>query len=305
MWLILLLYALFASVFTIGKIALVHASPALLVGIRMSLAGLCLIGFVAIFRSGQFKLSSYTWWRVFLLGLINIYLVNILEFEALRNLSSFKTCFFYSLSPFLSALFAYFLLNERLSSKKWLGLIVGMSGVLPLMVIQSSREDIQDFFQLPSINELLIFLAVCASVYGWILMRQVIQKDGFSPIMANGVSMAFGGLLALTHFGLFEGFALPAAVDLPVVIVCTLLLLVISNFICYNLYGYLLQHYSVTFLSFAGFSTPFFTALFGWLLLGEKVTWEFYLAAGLVFCGLILFYREEMQPKPVAVAAPV
>jgi drug/metabolite transporter (DMT)-like permease len=75
-----------------------------------------------------------------------------------------------------------------------------------------------------------------------------------------------------------------------------LLLIAISNLICYNLYGYLLKKYSVTFVSFAGFITPLFTALFGWWYLGEVVTWPFYVSAIIVFAGLCIFNQEELYP---------
>ena len=76
---------------------------------------------------------------------------------------------------------------------------------------------------------------------------------------------------------------------------CTLALIIVSNFICYNLYGYLLKRYSATFISFAGFVTPLFTALFGWYYLGETITASFYISAAIVFVGLFMFYQEELK----------
>ncbi|MCV5950917.1 DMT family transporter, partial [Escherichia coli] len=63
----------------------------------------------------------------------------------------------------------------------------------------------------------------------------------------------------------------------------------------YNLYGTLLKRYSATFMSFAGFTTPLFTALFGWLVLGEIVTWPFYVSFCIVLLGLVLFDQEELK----------
>ncbi|MEX0672178.1 MAG: hypothetical protein WD068_02370 [Candidatus Babeliales bacterium] len=41
--------------------------------------------------------------------------------------------------------------------------------------------------------------------------------------------------------------------------------------------------------------TQFFTAFYGWLMLGEKVGWHFFMGAGIVFAGLMLFYSEEIR----------
>jgi drug/metabolite transporter (DMT)-like permease len=65
--------------------------------------------------------------------------------------------------------------------------------------------------------------------------------------------------------------------------------------ICYNLYGYLLRRFSATFMSFAGLTTPLFTALFGWIFLGEVASPAFYLSFSILSVGLLLFYQEELK----------
>jgi drug/metabolite transporter (DMT)-like permease len=107
--------------------------------------------------------------------------------------------------------------------------------------------------------------------------------------MANGVSMLIGGILALGHSYSTEEWNPFPVTHYSVFFECTLLLILISNLICYNLYGMLLKRYSATFISFAGFTTPLFTALFGWLLLGETVSLSFYLSFFIVLSGLVLF----------------
>ncbi|MFI5344385.1 MAG: EamA family transporter, partial [Chlamydiales bacterium] len=65
--------------------------------------------------------------------------------------------------------------------------------------------------------------------------------------------------------------------------------------ICYNLYGYLLKKYSPVFMSFAGFTTPLFTALFGWFFLNEVVTWPFYLSFFMVLTGLCIYDQDQLK----------
>ncbi|HXW85711.1 MAG TPA: EamA family transporter, partial [Candidatus Bathyarchaeia archaeon] len=74
----------------------------------------------------------------------------------------------------------------------------------------------------------------------------------------------------------------------------TLWLLIASNIIGYNMYSWLLSYYSVTFLSFAGFITPLFAALFGWFFLGEIIPWQFWVTMGGVFVSLYVFYLDEL-----------
>ena len=140
MFLILLLYALFASVFIIAKSGLMVTEPFFFVGTRMLLAGIILLGY-QIARREKFTFNRATWVRLFLLALFNIYLTNVFEFWGLRYLTSSKTCFIYSLSPFLSALFSYFLFSEKLTANKWMGLTIGFMGFLPILLNQTSTEE--------------------------------------------------------------------------------------------------------------------------------------------------------------------
>lgn len=295
MFYVLLLYALFASVFTIAKTGLEFSSPLFLVGTRMVLAGVLLIGYQLIVKKQSLSLGRKAWGRLLLLAFFNIYLTNALEFWGLRFLTSSKTCFIYSLSPFLSALFSYFLFAEKLSIKKWLGLMVGFLGFIPILMSQTSSEAETGHFFFFSWAELAVMSAAICSVYGWILLKQLVNEHELSPLMANGVSMFVGGVLALGHSYGSENWNPFPVTNYPIFLECTLLLILISNLICYNLYGVLLKRYSATFMSFAGFTTPLFAALFGWLMLGEVVTWPFYISFLIVFLGLLLFDQEELK----------
>jgi len=295
MFLVILLYALFASVFTIAKTGLEFASPLFFVGSRMLLAGILMLTYQYFFNRQSFVLKKADFGKFFQLALFNIYLTNILEFWGLQYLTSFKTCFIYSLSPFLSAILSYFMFAERMNQKKFLGLIIGFAGFLPILLNETSTEELTGQFFFFSGAELAVIGAAAAAVYGWTLLRKLIKENGYTPFMANGVSMAMGGVMALMHSLLVEDWNPIPVSEFAPFLDCALLLILISNLICYNLYGYLLKKYSATFVSFAGFITPLFTALFGWFYLGEVVTWPFYISAIIVFIGLIIFNQEELK----------
>lgn len=296
MFWVIFVYALFASVFTTAKEALEYASPFFLVGSRMFVAGLILLSYQYFFDRKHFKLKASNLKPLFLMALFTIYLTNVLEFWGLKYLTSFKTCFIYSLSPFLSVLLSYLMLGEVLTKKKWAGLILGFLGFLPIMMSSTAQEEMTGQFWIFSWAELAVVMAVFCSVYGWILLKQMVtDEEGCSPVMANGVSMLLGGIFALIQSRVSEPWdPLPITNFLSFAIYASILI-VISNLIAYNLYGYLLKRYSATFMSFAGLTTPLFTALFGWIFLGEVVSWPFYLSFAIVFSGLLLFNQEELQ----------
>jgi drug/metabolite transporter (DMT)-like permease len=295
MFLVLMLYGMFASVFTIAKLGMEYTQPLFLVGTRMFLAGIIMLGYQFLFCRQETINSNVNFRRIFWLAIFNIYLTNVFEFWGLKYLTSFKTCFIYSLSPFFAALLSYFVFAEKISWKKWTGLLIGFLGFIPILLNENSNEQELGHFWIFSWAELAVMGASICSVYGWIVLRQIVRDDGTSPFLANGYSMLLGGALALFHSWLVEDWnPFPVTEFLPFA-ECTVLLLVISNLICYNLYGSLLKKFSATFMSLAGFTTPFFTAFFGWLFLGETISWAFYVSAAFVFLGLVTFYQEELQ----------
>lgn len=312
MFFVILLYALFASVFTISKTGLEYAQPFFFVGVRMLMAGVILIGYLYFFNRKELRFNKAHIWRLLQLAAFNIYLTNVFEFWGLKYLTSFKTCFIYSLSPFVSALLSFFIFSDKMSGKKLLGLLVGFAGFIPILLNQTSSEEQTGHFFFLSWAEIAVVCAAISSVYGWILLKQLVQENEYSPMLVNGLSMTIGGAMALFHSSLTETwdpFPVQAGGAIPF-IECAILLMIISNLICYNLYGHLLKQFSATFISFVGFTTPFFTALFGWFYLGEVVTWPFYVSSAIVFSGLLLFYQEELKvgytststslPEPVA-----
>ena len=199
MFLVFLLYALFALLFPLSKASLSYSEPFFLIGSRMTFAGLLLLSYEGIKDKSQLQLGKKSFLLLFALGFLNIYLTNIAEIWGIKHLVSAKACLLYSLSPFLAALFSYFILSESLSLKKYLGLGIGFLGLLPSFWdcwITDSGELEHGIF---SFGELSILLAVVSSVLGWILLKKVLQETKVKTLVANGYSMLLGGCLAMLH----------------------------------------------------------------------------------------------------------
>ncbi|MDP1836232.1 MAG: DMT family transporter [Chlamydiales bacterium] len=293
--LIIVLYSLFASVFTIAKIGLGYTQPFFFVGTRMVFAGVLMLAYMWFTNPNSVKIHRGTVKRLLALAFFNIYLTNAMEFWGLKYLTSFKTCFIYSLSPFMAALFSFLVFDERMTNRKWIGLSIGFMGFVPILFQMGGQDAEMIYGGIFSLPELAVVVAAIASSYGWIVMRQLIREDGYHPMIANGFSMLVGGFFALAHSGLAETWQPFPVTDYVVFTECTLLLVLISNILAYNLYGFLLKRFTATFLSFSGFMCPLLAAFFGWLVLGETITLMFMSSAAVVFAGLIVFYQEELR----------
>jgi drug/metabolite transporter (DMT)-like permease len=303
MLLVILLFALFASLFGISKETLNYSEPFFLIGSRMTFAGLLLLSHQYFFNRSAFKIKAAHLKSLFLLGLLNIYITNITEIWGLQHMVSAKACLIYSLSPFLAAIVAYFILKETLSSKKWLGLTIGFMGLIPIFMTQSPSEQGPESLSFISLAEIALLTAVFCSVYGWTLLKKIINDYHYTPLMANGISMTLGGTFALLHsyFAGEQWNPIPVTTMGPF-LQNTLLMCLISNIVCYNLYGYLLKRYSATFMSFSGLVTPFFASFFGWYFLGETITWHYFASMAVFACGLTIFYQEELKREKLFVS---
>lgn len=310
MIIVLIVYMLFASTFTLGKIALGYCEPIFFVAIRMLTAGFLLLSYEYLTNRAHWKFDFSEWFAYLKLIVFHIFVSFNLEFWALKYVSGAKACLIYNLSPFITALYAYHLLKEHLHTQQILGLILGFTGFFPILLASAPLEDLAGSILNISLPEIALLGAVASSAFGWITFKKLV-RHGHSFVFVNGIAMLGGGILSLFSSFLIEGmpkFKVPAVQDamsawlsntfhiqspIAFFMIYALLLIIIANIMCYNLYGYLLKRYSATFLSFAGFTCPLFAALFDWLFVGQLVTWHFMVTLIITMFGLYLFYKKE------------
>lgn len=313
MWLILLSYLLMASTFTAAKTSVFYMKPIFFVAFRMIIAGLLLFSYIYWFAREKWRIHRSDLKLLFSIVIFHIYIAYIFEFWALSSITSSKACLLYSLSPFITALLCYLFYDQRLSLQKWFAMILGFCAMIPILVVHSAQEESLFSIGFLSLAEIAMLIAVAASAYGWILMKELINRE-YSPVMINGFGMLGGGILALMTAFYYEGGQPFLLVDAPqdklgqmllphlgvflttitMAFGCMAFLILIANIIGYNLYGYLLRHYSPTFLAFAGFITPFFTGIFGWFFLSETLSLAFLISFGLTIISLYIFYKSEL-----------
>lgn len=313
MFTVLIMYMLFASTFTLGRVVLEYVNPVFFIAIRMLIAGMMLLGYVYFLKPMQWKYDKRHVYIYIQLIFFHIFCAYNLEFWALQYVTGAKTCLLYNLSPFITALFAYHHFSEKLNVGKWLGLGIGFLGFLPILLSSAPSENqVGTIFSL-SLPELALIGSVISSAYGWMVMKRLLHAH-YSPVMANGIGMIGGGVLSLISSFFIEGGPhlkeplVPGSMvklmtpflgfkvsSIVFFVVTALLLILIANIIGYNLYGFLLKRYSATFLAFAGFMTPLFAALYDWLFLGDVVSWPFFASLCITFIGLYLYYRQELR----------
>lgn len=286
-------YALYSTSLPMSKYLLRFSAPLFLAAVRMLLAGTILFVGTFSLRGRTFFIKKEHRWLYIHSIFFGVYLKYLLRNWSLDFMPVAKLAFLLNCSPFIAALFSYLWFKERMSKKQWIGLIVGFFGIMPLVVLKTNQEThLAEFFYV-SWPELILFISLVCHTYGLILARQLMRFEGYSPTFMNASNTLGAGLLAVPTAWALEGWF---PVTQPVTFCCGLVMLcLISNVICHTFYYNLVKRYSVTFISFTEFISPFFVMFYGWLFLNEVVTWHYFASGFTVLFGLYLFYQDELQ----------
>lgn len=289
--LILLMNALFAATFPVGKLALAYCGPTFLIAIRMLMAG-CLLSIYSYLYGHTRKITVRDGALFAKTALFYVVLAFIPEFWAMQYISSIKANLLWSVQPFLAALLGFLIFSEKLTSKKIAALVIGFTGLMPIMFTCNSGELSISKFCSASYPELAMFVAVFSTIYAWFLIKKLLEKN-YALSFINGITMSLGGLACL-GMSLGQNYIYHEALytNLYAVFGYSFLLVLISNVVAYGLYGYFLSRYSITFLSFSGFTCPLFGFLYSYML-GEQIYAAYIYGCALIIVGLYLFYKEE------------
>lgn len=293
MFLIGLLHIIYGATFTISKILISYATPILVIGIRMTLAGFLLLGLACLLKKNRIKYDFYIVSNIFALGFFGIFLPYALRYWSLKYLTVLKTSLIYNLSPFISFIFSYLFLNEKTSAKKIMGMTLGFLGVIPIIVAQSSVEESIKSFLFVSWAEVAMLISVSSFCLGWVILKKLISKESISPFALNGRTMIIGGILSLMTSCIFEqNVTIKDPVNFSLWLIVIILM---TNVTCFYLYSYLLKKYSATLISLGGLIAPLSAGFTSWLLLGEKITVDSLLSGILIVIGFLIFYLDEIK----------
>ena len=266
----------------------------LFIALRMIFSGIFLLGYYFSTHKNHEPFTKHDWKLFFHASITGIGVAYVAEYWALKYIPVATVSVIFLSVPFFSVLFEHFHGLGKLTIRKTIGLMIGLCGIVPILL---QKSDTSIAFSLDK-YELAMFLAASLYAYGWIAVKKMVQNKHHSTLYINGMRMLVGGIFALISSPFFEAWdGLKPAVSSWPQFSWYIFLISFVALICYSFYGFLIQYYSAALVAFCGFTEPFFAALYGWILLGEKVSWIFFASLGIIFAGLYLFYQEEVRLK--------
>jgi len=294
MVLIFCFYLIIAGVMILGKQLVLYGSPSFLAAIRLIPAGFIFLGIDKI-RYKYLKLPSFRGRDAFLtlLYAINILFVDITRLKGLSYIPSSNAALMTMIAPFLAVILSWKFFGEHITRKKIGALCLGVAGVAPLIIshVNATSGPASEAI----VGYCLVVLSTLGIIMSGIFAKHLVQVRGYQLFTITGLVMIGGGLLGLINSLVTEVWnPIPLTeptVALPIIGV----LFIFHSLIAFPLYGFLVQKYPITLVSFTQCIMPFLTALMGWYYAGETISVTFFISFIILAVSLYLFYHEELK----------
>lgn len=252
---------LWSAAFAVAKAAVMDCPPLLLLTGRFLIAGLLILG-IATIRQTPWTLSRRDLIFFAVVGIANQALYLGLGYIGLQEISAGLSTLIASSNPILIAILAVFLLGERMSWRKVVGLLLGFGGVA---FIVSHRLSLGG----DSLRGILFTVGgLLALVGGTLIFKLYAPKDGLW--IGNGVQSLAAGIASLPFALTFESVG--DIVPTWRLLASVLYLGLAVSILAFLLWFYILKASGATAASSYHFLMPPLGMLFGWLLLGEHVS---------------------------------
>jgi drug/metabolite transporter (DMT)-like permease len=269
-----------------------HLPPALFGGVRVCLAGLLLLAFLA-WRGVSVRLSGRDLARVAVTGVILFVAGNGLITVAEQTVPSGVAAVLASTTPLWMGLLGLFWAGgERLSARGWLGLVVGMSGVVVLLAprLQEPRG------LLENTGVWLVLGSAASWALGSLVVRHRPTRAGHLAAAAYQMVIGGGGL-ALVGLAVGEAGELTTEHITPGAAFAFFYLLIVGSLVGFVAFNWLLGHVPAAQVSTYAYVNPVVAILAGWLLGNEELTGWIVGGMAVILAGVALVRGGQSRPR--------
>jgi drug/metabolite transporter (DMT)-like permease len=278
---------LWSAAFAVAKAAVIDCPPLLLLTARFLIAGMLILG-IALVTRAKWTLSRRDLFFFAIVGVANQALYLGLGYVGLQEISAGLSTLIASSNPILIAILAVFLLGERMTWRKIAGLLLGFGGIA---FIVSHRLSLGG----DSLRGILFTVAgLLALVAGTLIFKLFAPKDGLW--IGNGVQSLAAGIASLPFALTLE--RVEDIVPSWRLLAAVLYLALAVSIFAFLLWFYILKASGATAASSYHFLMPPLGMLFGWLLLGERISPVDLLGIVPVVIGIYLVTRTtSVRPQ--------
>lgn len=273
------------------KIALQEVGPLMLVAFRTFFATVGSLIIILLNRKRIFMWSEIKQWLplFLLLGLTNVAIPFGLISWGEKYIPSGIASVLNSTTPLFTLLLAiFFLKDDRVSISKWVGLLVGFTGVIMLFLPELREKRVENILGL---------VAVMTGACGYALSGIIIKRKvkGLNAEFQVLLQYAFAFFIMLPMTLLFEKpISLPHQALSWIALVWLGLL---GSSLASFFYFKLIHSIGPTRASTVTYVPPLVGLLLGAIILGEPMGWLTLIGGSLIVCGIMLINRQDSPLK--------
>jgi len=251
---------LWSSSFVTARIGLKLVTPLLFVAVRLVAAALILFAVMAI-RGESWAPLRGRWHHLAIAGALVIGLTLAPFHVGMVTVDAAVMALVQALSPLLIALLARPLLGERLHARQWLGILLGLAGVLLVVAPRAAHSRAE-------LDALLLgFLGVLGLTAGTLYFGR--WGRGVPLLPATAVQLGSAAVLVLLAMLLFET---PGATWTGAAVATVAWNVAVVSIGGMVLYYFMLNRGAAGRVAANFYLVPGVVALLGWWLLGETLT---------------------------------
>lgn len=254
---------------------------------RWSLATCLLLPFVArsIWNHRQTLLAAS--WRLPIVAALGIASYNTLLYSAAQSTEAINLTLLNTCLPLFAFLGAGLLLNEWPPRRAWIGLAIAAVGLLYLISRGSWAVFVSLSFQK---GDLLMLVAVLAWTLYTLLLRRWARFFLVPALTLLGVMMLIGVPL-IAPFYLYEFSQVGGFTPEPANLAAVAYTAIFASLVAYLAWNHGVRVIGAAKATMTTYLMPVFTAIIGWLVLGEGLQAFHWIGGGLIFAGLLLATR--------------
>jgi drug/metabolite transporter (DMT)-like permease len=274
--------AIWGGMYVVSKVVLDVIPPFTLLTSRLLLGFLALA--VVIFTRGGFSVKKSQFLSYFGVGVVGYGISLGFQFVGTKLSTAANGSLVTSATPALVLPFAFFLLNEKVTSRRLIAILVASLGVLAVIDPRTAQLSSSLFLG----NLSLLGAAITWALYS-VLVRKV--SSGADVLQASAI-MLLGGLPITIPTAAWELSTQGMGMITQGIIGGILFLGIISTAIAMFLWNYAFARLPASVASLTFFTQPVVGTLLGWAFLGEKITALFIVGGILIGIGIIISSTE-------------
>lgn len=216
-----------------------------------------------------------------------------LFFVALNKTTANAASIIYAATPILTAMLSPFLINERITKQKFMGIILGLIGVLFILVLPALNKT--DVLVGDVSGNILVFIAACSWALYTIGSRYLIIQKHYEPITISAISISLTAFVTFILSLATSTIHIPRMVSHPQTLLLVSHLALFATIGMYLLYQYAIKHLSATTASLSNYIGPIFGFTINAIVLGERMTLGFIFGSFIVLIGVFLASGSQIH----------